>query len=301
MTLPPARPGDRPLPAVAILGTGAMGSGLASNLAADGHPVTVWNRTPTAAEQLAGRHRAIAIATSARVAAGTADIVIATVTDDEASREVWLHGGALAGLRPGAVAIESSTISPAWAIELAGEMTRRRRRFLEAPVLGSRPQVAARELRYLIGGDAADLEAARPVLAANAASIHHLGPIGDAATMKLAINGLLAIQVAAFSEIVGMLDRSTVDRSVALDLIGDLPLTSAAIKRVLGLIGCSEIAPNFTIDLVAKDLRYLTAAATELDARAPLSHAAHDVFSQAEHDHLGRQDIAALARRYLAR
>jgi 3-hydroxyisobutyrate dehydrogenase len=289
------------MPAVAILGTGAMGSGLASNLAEDGHPVTVWNRTLSTAQQLAEQHHGITTAKTPRGAAGTADIVIVTVTDDEASRHVWLDDsdGALDGLRPGAVAIESSTISPAWAIDLAVEMTRRHRRFLEAPVLGSRPQLAARQLRYLVGGDTVDLEAVRPVLEASAASIHHLGPVGNAATMKLAVNGLLAIQVAAYSEIVGMLDKSAIDREVAIDLIGELPLTSPALKRVLGLIGAGEIAPNFTIDLVAKDLEYLTRTATSLEAHAPLSQVTRDVYSDADREGLGRQDIAALTRCYL--
>jgi 3-hydroxyisobutyrate dehydrogenase len=287
--------------AVAVLGSGAMGTGMALNLAEDGHEVTVWNRTPARAQRLADQLHGATAAASPRVAATGADLVIVMVTDDEASHRVWLDDvdGALAGLRPGAIAVESSTISPTWAVELGTRMTDLGHRFLEAPVVGSRPQLAARQLLYLTGGDEAILDAARPVLDVNANAVHHLGPVGNAATMKLAINGLLAIQVAAFSEIIGLLDRSALDRDTALDLVGELPLTSPALRRIVGLIGSDDFDPNFTIDLVAKDLGYLNRTATDLQARTPLSAVTRELFSQANRDGRGREDIASLARLYI--
>ena len=119
---------------ISVLGLGAMGSRMASNLLKAGHSVTVWNRTHDAATNLVatGAKRA---ATPKEAATG-ADFVIAMVRDNEASREVWLSsdGGALTGMKKGALAIESSTLTPSWTRELGGEAAQRGGRSSEAEV-----------------------------------------------------------------------------------------------------------------------------------------------------------------------
>ena len=103
---------------VAFLGLGAMGSRMALNLLKAGHELTVWNLTPEAAKKLAASG-AKAAATPREAAEGN-DFIIAMVSNDEASRHVWLDrsNGALAGAKAGAIAIESSTLTPAWVHEL---------------------------------------------------------------------------------------------------------------------------------------------------------------------------------------
>ena len=151
---------------ISVLGLGVMGSRMASNLLKAGHSVTVWNRTHDAATNLVatGAKRA---ATPKKAATG-ADFVIAMVRGNEASREVWLSsdGGALAGMKKGALAIESSTLTPSWTRELGGEAAQRGVAFLEAPVVGSRPQAEAVKVVYFVGGDEADLKRAERVLKA---------------------------------------------------------------------------------------------------------------------------------------
>jgi 3-hydroxyisobutyrate dehydrogenase len=284
---------------VAVLGLGAMGSRVAANLAAAGRQVIVWNRSsgPTAA--LAG-HAGVLVASSPREAAERADVAMSFVTDDEASRRVWLDGdGALAGLASGAVAVESSTITPAMARHLAAAAADAGVGFLEAPVVGSRPQAEAGALLVLVGGDVEVLDGVRPILEVNAAAVRHVGAVGDAATLKLTVNALFAIQVAAYAEAVGVLARSGIHSAAALDVLDKLPITSPALQRILGLIADRAFAPNFPVRLVAKDLRYLTEVAEELGADTPLAREASSVFtagaSGAEHD----LDIAGIALRYL--
>lgn len=286
---------------VTVLGTGAMGSGVAVNLVAAGHEVTVWNRTATTGVELAQR-LSVVVEEDRHAAVHDAEFVIACVTDDHASQSVWLDddGGALGAMPLDATVIESSTVTPGWVRRLAAEVDGTGRRFLEAPMVGSRPQLAARQLRYLIGGEAAVLEHARPVLDASAAAVDHVGAVGDAATVKLVVNALLAVQVAAFGEVLGLLERSTVDLTAATALLAALPITSPAVARSLPIILEGDVRPNFPIDLVRKDLGYLDVVAAELGATTPLAQLTLDLAAHLADDGRGGDDITALASSRLA-
>jgi len=152
---------------IAFLGLGAMGARMAARLVAAGHAVAVWNRSLAAAAPLVAAGARLT-ATPAEAASG-ATVVFSMVTDDVAARRVWLGGdGAAAALRPGAVAIECSTVTPGWVRELAGGVAARGAHLLDAPVAGSRPQAEAGQLVFMVGGEAAALEAARPAAQAAA-------------------------------------------------------------------------------------------------------------------------------------
>src|SRR5262245_12596926 len=128
-------------PRVAFLGLGTMGGGMARRLAATGFSVAVWNRTPEKAQALASI--GARVADSPEDAAAGAEVVISMVADDPASLGVWCGPhGALGRIEKGALVIESSTISPPWAIELAGRAAAHGCEFLDAPVTGSRAQAA---------------------------------------------------------------------------------------------------------------------------------------------------------------
>jgi 3-hydroxyisobutyrate dehydrogenase len=188
---------------IAVLGLGAMGSRMAANLLKAGHKVTVWNRTPSAAAALvaAGAKQA----QTPREAVADASFVIAMVRDDEASRTIWLAPatGALAGMGRNTIAIESSTLSPAWVRELGEGAAADGVALVEAPVSGSRPQAEAGQLVYLVGGEEAALQRAEPVLKALSSTIHHVGPLGSGALVKLSTNALLGVQVTVLAEMIG--------------------------------------------------------------------------------------------------
>ena len=184
---------------VAILGLGIMGGGMAANWLAKGFEVSVWNRTRAKAEPLAAK--GAKVAATPRDAAQGADFIFAMVSDDDASRSVWLGpDGALAGAKSGAIGVESSTLTPDWIRELARQAQAKGVGFLDAPVGGSRPAAGAGELRFFVGGDPQTYEAARPALAAVGSKMDLLGPVGAGATWKLINNQLAAGQVAALAE-----------------------------------------------------------------------------------------------------
>src|ERR1700693_3333514 len=151
-------------PRVAIIGLGIMGSGMAGRLLSTDFTVAVYNRNRDKSAPF-GRAGAT-IAGSPREAASKADIIIAMVSDDIASRGVWLgEKGALAEASRGSVLIECSTLTVGWIKDLAAAAAQRGCELLDAPVTGTKPHAASGELLFLIGGSEAALATAQPVLA----------------------------------------------------------------------------------------------------------------------------------------
>lgn len=280
---------------VALLGLGTMGAGMAANWLAKGFPLSVWNRTSGKAQALIAK--GAGVAPTPREAAGGADVILAMVADDSASRSVWLGpDGALAGAKPGAIAVESSTLTPDWVRELAGHARAKRLGFLDAPVGGSRDAAASGELRFFVGGDEASLEAARAALTAVGSRIDRLGPVGAGATWKLINNQLIAAQTAALAEALDVAEKAGFkpEQVSALILAGAAasPIVKGKLPRMLG--GDFD-KTDFALYLMLKDARYATALAQSLGASADVISAAAKAFARAEAKGLGAKDFAAVA------
>lgn len=285
---------------ITFLGLGAMGARMAARLVGAGHDLRVWNRTAEHARTLG--ELGATIGASPRAAARDAEIIIAMLRDDAASRAVWLdpEDGALEGAEPGALAIESSTLSLGWVEHLGYLVRARGLGFIDAPVLGSRPQAEAGQLVYLVGGDTADLAHARPVLDTMGGAVHHVGPLGAGAAMKLAANTLFATQVAVLGEILGALERQGIAVDQAAPLLAQLPVASPVAKVALDSIAARRFDPLFPIELVAKDLAYFTRSAAEDGAAAPVAQAVATAFAEADAAGLGDRHLTAIAERYRA-
>ena len=283
---------------IAILGAGAMASRMTMRLLEAGHSAVVHNRTPASVRPL--EDRGALRADSPRVAARDADLVISVVTDDAASRAVWLDSelGAIHGLGSEAVAIESSTLTPAWVRELGATIEGRGRAFLDAPVVGSRPQAEAGQLVYLVGGSASVVEKVTPVLSVMGRMIHRVGPMGSGTSLKLAVNALFGTQVVAVAEMLAFLRHAGVDLSRAIEILGETPVMSPVAKAVAGLIQARSFAPMFPIELVEKDLRYVVQAATQVGSTAPAVESIRQVYARAVEAGYGGDNIAGVAQLY---
>ena len=267
---------------IAFLGTGAMGERMAANLLKHNHEVCVWNRTKEKTDAL--QKMGARVAETPREAVANVEFAISMVRDDAAAREVWLDEttGALAGLPSNAIAVESSTVTPDWARELATNCAQRNVGFLDAPVSGSRPQAEAAQLIFIVGGASATFAAAEPVLKTMGATVNHIGEAaGSGAILKLAVNELLGVQVAAAAEIIGFLQKTGIDLKKAADLITTTPVCSPYLKVAIGTMLAGNFAPLFTTELVEKDLAYIDQTAASNRAEMPLAKAAREVFRQA--------------------
>jgi 3-hydroxyisobutyrate dehydrogenase len=279
---------------VAILGLGIMGGGMAANWLARGFEVSVWNRTRSKAEPLSAK--GAKIAATPREAATGADFIFAMVADDDASRAVWLGAdGALAGAKSGAIAVESSTLTPEWIRELAGQAKAKGVGFLDAPVGGSRPAAANGELRFFVGGDPQTYEAARPALAAVGAKMDLLGPVGAGATWKLINNQLGAGQMAALAEALEVARKAGFRDEQISELILGGPAASPMVKLKLPRMLAQDFEPtDFALNLMLKDARYATALAQSLGAPAGMIEGAAKAFARADAKGLGDKDMAAV-------
>ncbi|MGL4176254.1 MAG: NAD(P)-binding domain-containing protein [Dermatophilaceae bacterium] len=224
---------------VAVLGLGAMGSRVADRVEQAGHEVRRWSRRD-------GVDPARSV--------DDVDVVLVCVRDDDASREVWDVVGPAAP--SDAALVDLSTVTPDHAAATAARLGPR---FVEAPMVGSRPQVEGGQLVLLLAGQEAVLDAVDPVLATFSAARHRLPRPGDPAALKLVVNGLLAAQLAAAGELLAAATAHGLDPRRVAEVLGALPVASPALARSLPRALDGDLAPLFPLDLVVKDLGYLGA------------------------------------------
>ena len=281
---------------IAFLGLGAMGSRMAKRLLGGENAVRVWNRSPRPAEALAAL--GALVAPTPRAAAEGADVVITMLADDSAARAVWLDSatGALAGLRPDALAIECSTVTPGWIAELQAAAAPRA--VVDAPVAGSRPQAEAGQLVFLMGGDAGPVALARETVAPLGSAFHHLGGSGRGARFKLGLNLLLGAQIACLAEVLGALAADGFDEKQVVELIAGTAVASPAAANYGRLMAERRETPMFTVDLIAKDLGYAVEAAAARGLSAPIAEAARSAFKAASAAGFGSENVTALRKLY---
>jgi len=269
---------------VAVIGLGAMGSRMAARAVAAGHTVRTWNRTP---REVAGAQARA----SPRAAAEGARVVISMVTDVEASRAVWQGAdGALASMSEGAVAVESSTLTPAATQALAGAAADGGVRFVEAPVVGTRPHAEQGSLTVLAGGEAAVIDEVRPVLEAFG-KVVTVGAVGQAMALKLAVNAMFAGQVALLSEVLAVLGAHGIELDRGLSLLEATPVFAPVLGGIAALLRAGDDAPRFPVQLVEKDLGY-AAGHGEL----PILQAIRSRYAEAVAASLGDRNIQAVSR-----
>ncbi len=245
-----------------------MGSGMAARLLTAGHSLTVFNRTAARAETL--ERLGAKVAASARAAAEKADIIIGMTADDEASRAMWLGAtGALAATNaPDALAIECSTLSHDWVIELSREVRKRGFRYVDSPVTGLPDAAAAGTLTLLVGADPADLDAARPIFASLATRVLHFGTVGQGTVYKLMVNLIGAVQIASAAEGLALAEAAGLDLRLVADAIASGQAASPQVVRNVRrfVAGDHSGVVNFTPALRLKDIEYALRLARKLAA-----------------------------------
>ena len=265
---------------VAFLGLGKMGVGMAGRLLAAGHSLAVYNRTAERAAPLAKLGARIAESPSA--AAQKADVIIGMTADDESSRAMWLgdQGALSADNVPHALAIECSTLSHDWVLELYARVRERQFRYVDAPVTGLPDAAATGTLTLLVGADAADLDTARPIFASLATRVLHFGAVGQGTVYKLMVNLLGGVQIASAAEAVVLAGRAGLDLKLVADAVANGQAASPQVVRNVRrfVAGDHGTNVNFTPALRLKDIEYALRLANKLGVDCPFGNVAADLY-----------------------
>jgi 3-hydroxyisobutyrate dehydrogenase len=269
---------------------------MAGRLLAAGHEVVVFNRTRDKAAALIGG--GARWADSPRDAAHGAEAVFVMVSDDRASRTVWQgpDGVLAADLAPSAFAIDCSTLSHDWVLELSAAAQARGLRFLDCPVTGLPEAAAAGRLTLLIGGDKADLDAAEPLLLPLAADRLHFGPAGAGTAYKLIINLMGAVQIAAAAEGMALAERAGLDLDQVARAIASGQAASPQVVRNSRRMADGDHARDivFSGRLRRKDADYGVRLAEKLGLGAPFGQAALDGLDRLLAAGLGDQNESSI-------
>jgi len=286
---------------VGFLGLGRMGTAMATNLSRAGFDVRLYNRTRERAETLAREIGAFVADRPADVAA-TADVMITMLADGAAVEEVYCGtGGIVETIRPGAIAVEMSTIGPDAIGRLAAELDRAGARLVDAPVSGSVALARDGKLTVMAGGTVEDLERVRPMLDAIGSRVFHVGPVGSGATIKLAVNAVIYGLCEALAEGLVLAERAGVERTTAYEIFASSAVAAPFVHyRRQEFERPGEPPVAFRLALAKKDLDLILELSERLQSPMPQAAANIGVLEAAMSGGYADHDVSAVAE-YLRR
>ena len=284
---------------IGIAGLGRMGTAMAERLIEVGHELTVWNRSPDKMKPLVEAD-ATAAATPAELAAEV-EAVITILTDAKALDAVYRGPlGLLSAELAGKLVIEMSTVQPDTEVALAEAVRASGAAFIECPVGGTTGPARQGKLIGLVGGEAADVARARPILDQLCRRVEHVGPVGAGASMKLAINLPLLVFYQALGEAYALCRHLALDRTAMMDLFADTSGAPNMLKARASFIAAalsgepSSIPPAFEVDTARKDLRTMLAEGQARGFDLPLVRQTLSIYDEAAEAGWGKRDGSTL-------
>jgi len=261
-----------------IVGLGLMGGNIAHRLLAAGHHVIGYNRTAARAAWLLEAD--LQLVTSPRRVAEAADVVFSSMSDSAALRAV-ADGpdGIVAGLRPGSVWVELSTVSPVLIRQLAGQVEAAGGTMLDAPVSGGEKGAIDAALSIMVGGEKADFDAALPIFQALGKTITHLGPLGAGGFTKLANQIIVAVNLTALGEALTLARKAGLDRALTLKALGGGLAASKCLEQKTPNYVAGTYNPGFKIDLHFKDLGLIMESSRALGVPLPCTAVVQELFN----------------------
>lgn len=282
---------------IGIVGAGIMAAGMARNFIKHGFEVAMWNRSPEHLQPLI--NDGVKAADSPKALTAGADIIIECVSDDDASKGVWLgDDGILAGATHEKVLIASSSLSLDWTDELARLCKEQNFPFLDMPLTGSRAGAENGTLRLLIGGDAAVLESIRKDLEAIAEKIYYFGPAGSGMRFKLVLNTLIGIHMNAAAQARELARQAGLDAKAVGDALfdGTMGPASPSTKLVFDSENWEPDHVNFAVQWLEKDLRYARQMAEACGVDFDLLNDTQADYQKAKEAGLAGADVTAITR-----
>ena len=288
---------------IGVAGTGRMGSAIAQRLMGLGHELAVWNRTQEKTTPLAAAGAKVA-ATPSQLASSSEAII--TILTDAAAIDAAYHGkeGLLSGGISGKLFIEMSTVRPETERALAAKIREKGAVMVECPVGGTVGPAKDGKLFGFVGGEAADIARARPLLDQLCRRVEHVGPIGAGASMKLAINLPLLVFWQAFGEALALCRSLGLDSARIVDIFADTSggpnvLKGRGAVLAAALQGKDTGPITVDIDAMRKDLRTMVEEARSLGKQLPVTSRALECYEEASREGLGKSDITAIPVRWM--
>ncbi|HEY3306117.1 MAG TPA: NAD(P)-dependent oxidoreductase [Candidatus Binatia bacterium] len=276
-----------------FVGLGVMGSRMVKRLLDAGHSVIGYNRTKSKAQWLLDA--GMKWGETPRAVAQSAEITFSMVTNTEALRAVATGpDGILAGLAPGKIHIDMSTVSPAASREIAAQVAAKGAEMLDAPVSGSVSTLEEGKLSIMVGGDRAVCERARPILQAIGPKVTHVGGNGLAVGMKIATNLSLAVQMLAFSEGVLLAEKSGIARETAVEVLLNSVIASPMVKYRGPFVLKMPDEAWFDINMMQKDLLLALDMGRGLDVPLPTTAVTNEMLTTARAMGFADKDFAVL-------
>jgi 3-hydroxyisobutyrate dehydrogenase-like beta-hydroxyacid dehydrogenase len=278
---------------IGFIGLGIMGQPMALNLVKAGFPVTVFNRTRSKAEPL--ERAGAQVASSPAEAVRDAEAIVTIVSDTAAMEEVVCgKAGVLETIRPGAVLIDSSTISPTVSRRLACQLAGKGASMLDAPVTGSKHGAEKGELTFMIGGEREVLERVMPILKVLGKRHIHCGEQGLGLAAKLAMNCILATTLEIFAEGFVLATKAGVQPQTLLEIMQSSLARSAIVDFKAPFVFKGNFTPYFPLKLMHKDLELVMEAAYAQNVPMPATAAVKEVYGGAKALGKGDLDYAAV-------
>jgi 3-hydroxyisobutyrate dehydrogenase-like beta-hydroxyacid dehydrogenase len=282
---------------LAFLGLGVMGFPMAGHLAAKGHQVTVYNRTAAKAAAWVGKHGGAQAATPAAAAAG-ADFVMACVGNDDDLRAVCLgQDGAFAGMKPGAIFVDHTTVSAQVTRDLSAEAAARGLGFVDAPVSGGQAGAENGQLSIMCGGDPAAYAAAEPVMAAYARICRRLGDSGAGQLAKMMNQICIAGLVQGLAEALAFGEKAGLDGEAVVEVISQGAAGSWQMVNRHKTMLADKFDFGFAVDWMRKDLKICLETADQIGARLPVTALVDQFYKDVQLMGGGRNDTSSLIRR----
>lgn len=285
---------------VGFIGLGTMGAAMAANLARAGFAVTAWNRTPDRAPELDGLGVERA-ATPADVARAVDALVICVSDTPDVAAVLLGPDGVASGAKPGTLVIDCSTISPAATRGFASELAERGVALVDAPVSGGSEGAQKATLTIFVGGEASDVERARPILAALGKTITHVGPIGSGQAVKAVNQVILAGTYLGVAEGIVLAMKAGLDVDQVVGALGGGAAQSWVLANRAGRMIANDYPLGFKVALHRKDLGIALELAEELGADLPVSELSARLETELIAAGHADDDMSALARSIRAR
>ncbi len=278
---------------VGFVGLGVMGSRMVQRLLAAGYVVTGYNRTRSKAESLI--NAGMKWADTPRGVAEASEISLSMIANTEALHAITSGPeGILAGLAPGKIYVDTSTVSPAASRALAAQVATRGARMLDAPVSGSVSTLEEGKLSIMVGGEHGAYLKALPVLEAIGPKVTYVGANGLAVSMKIATNLSLAVQMLAFSEGVLLAEKSGIARATALEVLLNSVIASPMVKYRGPFVLNMPDEALFDVNMMQKDLLLALEMGRKLDVPLPTTAISNEMLTAARGMGLERQDFAVI-------